>query len=132
MRWRGEQARKIGGEGMIYKFYWKGCEQGVSGVGVMVAERWIDKVIEVRRFSARIMLLRVIVGKSVLCLVTVYAPQAGREQEEKEEFYNVLGEVLRGISSSERLIVCGDMNGHVGAKATGFEGVHGGKGHVVL
>ena len=27
-----------------------------------------------------------------------------------------------------KLIVCGDMNGHVGAGADGFEGVHGGKG----
>ena len=24
--------------------------------------------------------------------------------------------------------MCGDMNGHVGAEADGFEGVHGGKG----
>ena len=30
------------------------------------------------------------------------------------------------ITKSERLIVCGDMNGHVGEKADGFEGVHGG------
>lgn len=127
-RWKGEQARKIGGEGMWYKFYWKGCEQGVSGVGILVAERWIDKVIEVKRFSERIMLLRVIVGKSVVCLVSVYAPQVGRGQEEKEEFYTLLRQVLSGVSDSERMVVCGDWNGHVGPRSDGFEGVHGGKG----
>jgi hypothetical protein len=29
------------------------------------------------------------------------------------------------------LVVCGDLNGHVGAEADGFEGVHGGKGYGV-
>ena len=43
-------------------------------------------------------------------------------------FYIVLGNVLKDTGEDERLIVCGDMNGHVGAKAEGFEGVHGGKG----
>ena len=32
------------------------------------------------------------------------------------------------LEKNEKLIICGDTNGHVGAKADGFEGVHGGKG----
>ena len=39
-RWKGGGARKIEGEGFCYKFYWIGCEEGVSGVGVLVAERY--------------------------------------------------------------------------------------------
>ena len=53
-RWKGETARVLGAEGARYKFIWKGCEQGTSGVGVLVAERWIDDVIEVRSVSERI------------------------------------------------------------------------------
>jgi hypothetical protein len=55
----------------------------VAGVGVLVAERWIEKVIEMRRVCERIVILRVAVGKSVLCVVSVYAPQAGRSMEER-------------------------------------------------
>ena len=69
------------------KFFWMGCEEGTAGVGFLVAERWVQKVLEVKRVSARLMLLRVIVGKSVLNLVSVYAPQTGRSMEEKEKFY---------------------------------------------
>ena len=56
----------------------------------MVAEKWIEKVIEVKRISERIMMLRVTVGKSILNIVSVYAPQVGRTTKEKEEFYGVL------------------------------------------
>jgi hypothetical protein len=123
-RWRGANARTIGD----YKIYWMGCEEGVSGVGVMVERGWTEKVLDVKRVSERLMVLRVIVGKSVLNLVSVYAPQVGRPMEEKEEYLALLGKTLAGIDAGERLLVCGDLNGHVGAEADGFEGVHGGLG----
>ena len=37
------------------------------------------------------MVLRVVVGRSVVSLVSVYAPQSGRGKREKEEFFTVLG-----------------------------------------
>lgn len=30
-----------------YKFYWKGGEMGVSGVSILIAAKFIDKVFEV-------------------------------------------------------------------------------------
>lgn len=130
-RWRGESARVIEAAGRSYKFFWKGGDEKGGGVGVLVAEKWIEKVIEVRRCSERIMLLRVLVGKRVVNLVSVYAPQAGRSMEEKEGFWVSFGRVIDGVSDREGLIVCGDMNGHVGSVADGFEGVHGGNGYGV-
>ena len=78
--------------------------------------------------SERVMVLRLAIGKSVLNVVSVYAPQVGRATKETEELYIHLGKVLKDAGENEKLIVCGDMNGHVGAEADGFEGVHGGKG----
>ena len=111
-----------------YKFFWMGREKGYHGVGVLVAEEWIEKVLDVKRWSQRIMVLRVVVGRSVVNLVSVYAPQTGRGKEEKEEFFLVLGKVLSDIDVGEGLLICGDMNGHVGAGVDGFEGVYGGYG----
>ena len=127
-RWKGGSARSLGKEGAVYKFLWAGCEEGLAGVGILVAEKWIEKVIEVKRISERIMVLRVTVGKSVLNIVSVYAPQVGRSTVEKEEFYGVLGKVLSETSTIESIFVCGDMNGHVGKEADGYHGVHGGNG----
>ena len=44
-----------------------------------------------KRVSERIILVRVRVGKRILCLMSIYAPQAGRAMEDKEEFYEALG-----------------------------------------
>jgi hypothetical protein len=128
-RWRGGSARILEGRGGAkYKFFWSGCEQGVSGVGILVAEKWIESVLEVRRVSERLMVVRVAVGRSVLNLVSAYAPQVGRTVEEKEEFLVLFGKTLGGLSGKEGLVVGGDFNCHVGTAADGYEGVHGGHG----
>ena len=84
-----------------------------------------------RRLSARLLVLRMAVGKVVVHIVCVYAPQVGRPAEEKEEFLTVLGDVLRIVCNHEDLVVCGDMNCHVGVRADGFESVQGGRGYSV-
>jgi hypothetical protein len=125
-RWKGSGAQVMGG----YKFFWQGGKGG-AGVGLMVADRWVDSVLEVRRVDDRIMVVRVNVGKWVINLVSVYAPQVGRPIEEKEKFYMILGKTLNdlGNRSGEMAVVCGDFNGHVGEEIEGYEGVHGGKGY---
>ena len=122
--WKGEGARKLG----EYKFLWMGCSKGIHGVGLLVADRWIEKVLEVRRVSERLMVVRVIVGRTVLNLISAYAPQAGRPRPEKEEFFTLLGKIVSEIDYGEKLLIGGDLNGHVGAGVEGFEGVHGGLG----
>jgi hypothetical protein len=128
-RWKGGSARMLEGRGGARsKFFWSGSEEGVSGVGILVDERWIESVIEVRRVSERLIVVRVAIGRSVLNVVCAYAPQAGRSNEEKEGFLVMFGKTLSGISEMERLVVGGDFNCHVGATADGYEGVHGGHG----
>ena len=88
--WKGEGARKLG----EYKFFWMGCSKRIHGVGLLVADRWIEKVLEVRCVSERLMVVRVIVGRTVLNLISAYASQAGRHMLEKEEFYTLLGKIV--------------------------------------
>ena len=45
---------------------------------------------------------------------------------EKEEFLTLLGKIVSEIDDGEKLLIGGDLNGHVGAGVEGFEGVHGG------
>src|SRR6476619_5666468 len=99
-------------------------------VGIMVARKWVDNVIGVERVSERVMVVKVTVGKVILCVVSVYGPQMGRLME-KEGFYVELGGVVDGFGEQEVVMVCGDLNGHVGEYAEGYEEVHGGKGYGV-
>ena len=70
-------------QGKRYKFFNQGCAQGTSGVGIAIAERWIDNVVCVNRISERLMHLKVVVGQQPFNIVTAYAPQVGREERER-------------------------------------------------
>ena len=43
-----------------YKYFWKGCEKGIHGVGLLVANRWNEKVLDFKLVSKRLMVVRVI------------------------------------------------------------------------
>ena len=100
----------------------------MAGGGVLIARKWEENVVEVKRLNERIILVRVAIGKGLMNILSVYAPQVGRARQEKEEFYEMLGGVVGSVREGERLFVCGDLNGHVGEKTEGYEEVHGGKG----
>ena len=129
VRWRGASARHITGKDSRYKFFWVGNNQGTSGVGVLLAEKWVDKVYDIKRVSDRIMLIKLLVGEAVLTVLSVYAPQTGLEESTKDAFYDSLQTVISELPDKEIVIPCGDWNGHVGREAAGYEGVHGGSGY---
>ena len=56
----------------------------------------------------------------------MYAPQVGRPQEEKDEFYDELYRFIGQLKG--KYVVLRDMNGHVGRDVDGYDGVHGGNG----
>ena len=128
-RWKGEGTRilrtKTGGK---YKLFWKGCSEGVSGVGVIVSEEFIDKVVEVTRVNERETDDgKTEWGKCLMNVVAAYAPQTGRSQEEKDNFWEAIWKLIEGIKKTERIMLGRDLNGHVGKESDGYEEVHGGK-----
>ena len=58
-------------------------------------------------------------------VVTVYASQQGRPEEEKEQFYQKLQHEIDSIRTDEEVIVMGDLNGHIGTQREGYEQVMG-------
>ena len=128
-RYRGGSCCTIKGKDTRYKLYWSGTDKGTAGVGVFVAEEWIEKVFEVQRVSDRIILVKLIVGQCVVTFLSVYAPQSGLSDEVKDLFFDQLRAVTARIPASEFMIPCGDWNGHVGRAGTGYREVHGGMGY---
>ena len=105
--WRGAGMRTITGKDTQYKLFWIGNQEGNGGVGVMLAEKWIQKVIHVNRVNDRLMLLKVLVGKRVVPIISTYAPQQGLSDDAKEKFYTDL--IPHTSKVDEK-----DMNGHGG------------------
>ena len=74
------------------------------------------------------MLVKLLVGDSILTVLSVYAPQTGLVESAKEEFYDNLQTVISKLLENEIVMPCGDVNGHVGKESAGYEGFNGGSG----
>src|SRR6267154_6206776 len=111
-RWKGEANKWFGEEGRRYKLFWKGGGEGLAGVGVLVEEKWVENVIEVKKLSEMIMLIRVSIGVNILNVISGHAPQVGRASVEKEEFWLGLSMIVDEIGQEEFVVIGGDMNGH--------------------
>ena len=111
-RWAGgiqaNQTRLMKGKNSNYKFYWCGNRMGLGGVGFLLAEKWIEKVFDFQRVSDRILLLRLVIDKTVFAFISVYSPQVGRPDVEKEQFYDLLQEIVSKVPNSKfsfRLVI---------------------------
>ena len=84
------QPRNLKDKNSAYEFYWCGNKSGLGGARFLLAEKWTHNVFQVHRVSDRILVLRLVLGESVFTFVSVYAPQAGRPNEEKTIIYDEL------------------------------------------
>ena len=65
---------------------------------------------------------------AVVNVICAYAPQVGSQDEQKDTFWRQMDQELREIPEGERVIVGGDLNGHVGISREAIERIHGGWG----
>ena len=107
-----------------------GSKTKTDGVGIFVAEKWVDSVVSVERHSERVLVLKMILGDCLQNVFTVYAPHSGKPDEEKESFsfWNEVFHLVSCIPQNEMVVFAGDMNGHIGSNV-GYDGTHGGFGY---
>ncbi|VFQ65628.1 unnamed protein product [Cuscuta campestris] len=74
------------------------------------------------------MFIKLVLGGCAINVVSAYAPHVGLADEVKREFWDALDGVVVGFPLTEKVIIGGDFNGHIGESAEGFEDVHGGFG----
>ena len=105
-------ARLIKGNNTIYKFFWCGDQSGFGGVE-MLAEKWVNNVISVKRYDHRCLQFHFLVGKTTVNVICCYAPQSGLSAEE-DTFYERVFSIVASVPEEEMLVRGGDFNGHVG------------------
>lgn len=128
-RWRGNSARELGNG---YKLLYAGEVNGRNGVGVVFHRDVKDSIVEVIRRSSRLMLVKVVWKGEIINIVSAYAPQVGQFEQEKKDFWSDFDDMIFKIDKRERLIIGGDLNGHVGARCGSYREFHGNEGFGTL
>ncbi|XP_047111657.1 craniofacial development protein 2-like [Schistocerca piceifrons] len=126
-RCKGNKA-KILAEG--YKLlYSSESPESRNGVGVNLHRKLQEEVCEVNKVNDTVMYVKMMFGREMVTVLTAYASEAGCSEDEKEKFWRDLDGVMVGVPENERVIVGGDLNGHVGGRKGGEERWHGGGGY---
>ena len=94
-----------------------------------MAEEWTKGVVSVDRVSDRLLAVKLVMGEELVVVISAYGPQTGCEEGEKEKFIEELGQLVGKTEEGELLLVCEDLNGHVGKESEEFEEVHGEHGY---
>jgi hypothetical protein len=69
-----------------------------------------------------IIMIKLIFRDLVLNIINAYAPQVGLSDDVKRRFWEDLEDMIREVSSSEKLFIGGDLNGHIGTVRGGLRG----------
>ena len=125
VRYKNGGSTTVGTGDEKYKLWYSGNEEGTGGVGIFLCQDLVQNLIEVVRYSDRCMKLKIVLGKSVYHILSVYAPQVGLSAEEKEAFRDSLEDIISHIPERDGLILAGDLNCHIGNIRTGYESVMG-------
>nr|GEY54024.1 hypothetical protein [Tanacetum cinerariifolium] len=97
-----------------------------NGVGIILKAGLKDKVVHVNWYSTRIISLTLVIDGETVNVISAYAPQMGLSKEENKTFWDSLDETLREYPTHQPVFIGGHLNGHIGAAAEGYTGVHGG------
>ena len=55
-----------------------------------MSDKFVDKVVEVKRMRKRLMMVKLVIGKCLINVISGYAPQVGRSQVQKDIFWNAV------------------------------------------
>jgi hypothetical protein len=124
-KWTGNSSRQLG-EG--YKLIYSGENTRTNGVGVVVCPELADKVVKVERHSGRLLNVQIAYKNGIWNIISAYAPQVGRPQDEKDSFLDELEEVVGRIPENEMLVIGSDLNAHLGEKNCNYIEEHGQNG----
>ncbi|XP_051775304.1 uncharacterized protein LOC127525948 [Erpetoichthys calabaricus] len=121
-KWKGSKARWIGGG---FKLFYHGVDGRRNGVGIILKEQYVKSVLEVKRVSGRVMIMKLKIGGVMMNVVSAYAPQVGCAMGEKEDFWSELDEVMNSVPKGQKVAIGVDFNGYVGERISGDKEVMG-------
>ena len=114
-RWKGMGERTTH-EG--HKLYFSGRDdRHEEGVGFLVHKNTVSTVMGCRPISSRVITIRLRASPLNITIVQVYAPTSTHPDEEIEEFYHQVQEIINEMPKKDILVVQGDWNAKIGEDA---------------
>ena len=83
VQYKGHGCRMFGDGEDKYKLWWSGEMDRAGGVGVLVREECMGDVVEVSRVTPRILKIKKVLGKMLVHIYSVYAPQVGGPKKKR-------------------------------------------------
>ena len=121
-KWKSSKARKIE-DGC--KLFYNGADGRKNGIGIAVRKELAESVLEVKRVLDRLMAIKLEVKRSILNIISAYAPQVNNSMEEKNDFWEDLNDLRESISKQERIVLGADLNKDVGEGNIGDKEIMG-------
>ena len=93
-----------------------GVEKGRAreGVALLLSEWMVNKVVEWKEVSSRLMWVRGRMGRECWAFVSAHGQGCERSEEERDEFWNELTRCVDGLSTRNYVVVLGDLDARVG------------------
>lgn len=88
------------------------------GVGIILAEKMVKSIKNFIPISSRAILVQLLATPVDVNIIQVYAPTADKEDNDIEEFYQSINEVMNKLKKQDFTIVMGDFNAKLGADKT--------------
>jgi len=69
-----------------YKLWYTGRDRNLNGVGVIIDIQLLKDVVEVKRKGDWILLVKLILGREIFNVISVYEPQVRLDKSNKRQF----------------------------------------------
>jgi len=91
-----------------YRVIYSGDKNSNTGVGIILTKEWGQRV------KKKIMFIKLKTDENDLVIIQTYMPTSGYKDEEAEDVYEQLDEVMDTVKKNDNLIILGDWNAVVG------------------
>jgi len=102
-----------------YKLIHIGTDNGYTGVEIMLNKEWGNKVQSYLQYTDRIIMVKIYTQPITTTIIQVYMPTSTHDDDEIEEMYDRLNQVLKMTKSEENIILLGNWNAQIGEKKDG-------------
>lgn len=116
-RWKGNGDYMEDGHRIIHA----GGQKKQNGVAVILDKHQADKVLKVNQVNERLIMVKLSSTPVDIVIIQVYMPTSQHKDEEIEEMYEAIEEVMKDEKGNEFTIIMGDWNAVVGEGQSGKE-----------
>lgn len=97
-----------------YRFLYSGGDKGSNGVGLLLTDELAKNIVKVNQKSDRLISVRIKAEPRNLLLIQVYMPTTAHSDEEIEEMYESIEELINDGSKDDFVVCMGDFNAVIG------------------